>query len=86
MPNVQVRVAGADRAGIVAEVTGILAEQGFNILELDSDVAGDSERPVYIMNIQGYCDLTVESVEGSLAGLAAQGISVDVSPVDVFIG
>jgi glycine cleavage system transcriptional repressor len=86
VPNVQVRVAGADRAGIVAEVTGILAEQGFNILELDSDVAGDSERPVYIMNIQGYCDQTVESVEGSLAGLAAQGISVDVSPVDVFIG
>lgn len=86
VPNVQVRVAGADRAGIVAEVTATLAEQGFNILELDSDVAGDSARPVYIMNIQGYCERTVEALEQALAGLAAEGISVDVSPVDVFIG
>ena len=85
-PNVQVRVAGADRAGIVAEVTGILADQGFNILELESDVAGSSERPVYIMNIQGYCERTLEDLEVSLSGLAGQGISVDVSPIEILIG
>jgi len=86
VPNLQVRVAGADRAGIVADVTEILAEQGFNILELESDVAGDAERPLYIMNIQGYCDHTLESLEEALSGLAAKGISVDVAPIDVLIG
>lgn len=86
MPNVQVRVTGADRAGIVADVTEILAEQGFNILELDSDVAGERERPVYIMNIQGYSDRTIESLADALVPMAARGVSVDVSPVDVLIG
>lgn len=86
VPNIQVRVAGADRAGIVADVTERLADQGFNILELESDVAGDPERPVYIMNIQGYCDHTLESLEQALSGLSAQGISVDVAPIDVLIG
>ncbi|MGQ9660320.1 MAG: glycine cleavage system protein R [Thermochromatium sp.] len=86
VPNVQVRVTGADRAGIVADVTEILAEQGFNILELDSDVAGRPERPVYIMNIQGYSDRTIEALAAALAPLVARGVSVDVSPIDVLIG
>ncbi len=86
VPNIQVRVAGADRAGIVADVTEILAELGFNILELESDVAGDTRAPLYIMNIQGYCDRTLESMELALAPLGERGISVDVSPVDVLIG
>jgi glycine cleavage system transcriptional repressor len=86
VPNIQVRVAGADRAGIVADVTQILAEQGFNILELESDVAGDESKPVYIMNIQGYCERTLDSLEQSLSGLAAKGISADVAPVEVLIG
>jgi glycine cleavage system transcriptional repressor len=52
VPNFQVRVNGADRAGIVAKVTGTLAKCGFNILELESDVVGDSEKPVYIMTMR----------------------------------
>lgn len=40
VPNIQVTVSGADRAGIVAQVTGALAAAGFNILDLESDVAG----------------------------------------------
>lgn len=86
VPNVQVRVTGADRAGIVAEVTCALAETGFNILELESDVAGAAERPVYIMNIQGYSDETIEALQEAVAGLAKEGISVDVSPVETLIG
>ena len=64
VPNIQVRVSGADRAGIVAKVTGALAKTGFNILELESDVAGSEERPVYIMCIQGYADATIETLIG----------------------
>ncbi|MBK1720992.1 glycine cleavage system protein R [Thiocystis violacea] len=86
MPNYQVRVMGADRAGIVADVTEILAEQGFNILELESDVAGDREHPLYIMNIQGYSGVTLEALRDSFSALSKRGVSVDVSPVDVLIG
>jgi glycine cleavage system transcriptional repressor len=86
VPNLQVRVFGADRAGIVADVTEVLADQGFNILELESDVAGDAQRPVYIMNIQGYCERTIEEVQAALSALSTQGVSVDVAPVDILIG
>ena len=86
VPNIQVRVAGADRAGIVAQVTGALAATGFNILELESDVAGAVDKPVYIMNIQGYSDATVETLEVAVSALADEGISVDISPVETLIG
>jgi glycine cleavage system transcriptional repressor len=86
VPNIQVRVWGADRAGIVAQVTGALAATGFNILELESDVAGSAERPVYLMNIQGYSEVTLEDLKGSVAGLAAEGIDIDVSPVETLVG
>jgi len=86
VPNIQVRVTGADRAGIVAEVTGALARIGFNILELESDVAGDPKRPVYLMNIQGYSDQSLEILQAAVAGLSAGGILVDISAVDTLIG
>ena len=86
VPNVQVRVMGADRAGIVSAVTSALASIGFNILELESDVAGDAGSPVYIMNIQGCSEATVEALRESVAGLKGQGIAVDISPVETFIG
>lgn len=86
VPNLQVRVAGADRSGIVADVTGALAEAGFNILELESDVAGDEQRPVYIMNIQGYSEETVETLQAAVARLVDEGIAVDISSVETLIG
>jgi glycine cleavage system transcriptional repressor len=84
VPNLQVRVNGADRAGIVAQVTGALADTGFNILELESDVAGSQETPFYIMNIQGYTDATLEQVEQALQALG--DIDVSVSPIETLIG
>ncbi len=86
VPNIQVRVHGADRPGIVAQIASALAGTRFNILELESDVAGAENNPVYIMNIQGYCDATLEAVEEALRHLAAQGIEVDVSSVETLIG
>lgn len=86
MPNYQVRVNGADRAGIVARVTGALAECGFNILELDSDVVGSERQPVYIMTIQGYTEATLEALETALEPLKAQDIDVHVSPIETLIG
>jgi glycine cleavage system transcriptional repressor len=83
-PNVQVRVNGADRAGIVAQVAGALAERGFNILELESDVAGTEEKPVYVMYIQGFCDCPIEDLERSVSALGE--LNVDVSPIETLIG
>ena len=84
VPNIQLRVAGADRAGIVAQVTGVLAEQGCNILELESDVAGSSAQPVYIMHIQGYSEQPLETLEAALDNLG--DIDVNVSSIETLIG
>ena len=83
-PNVQVRVNGADRAGLVAQIAGALAEKGFNILELESDVAGTEENPVYVMYIQGFCDCPIEDLERAVTVLGE--LNVDVSPIETLIG
>ena len=86
VPNIQVVVSGADRAGIVADVTGALAEAGFNILDLESDVAGSEEQPVYIMQIAGVADVELETLEQSLSALRASGVDVRVTPIETLIG
>lgn len=83
IPNVRVRVNGADRTGIVADVTGALLDQGFNILELDSDVAGDSDNPLYIMTIEGYSERPLETLTRAVEGL---GVNASVSPIETLIG
>ncbi|WP_337954763.1 hypothetical protein [Sedimenticola selenatireducens] len=47
-------------------------------------MAGSSERPVYIMHIQGYADLPLESLEAALDNLG--DIDVRVSPIETLIG
>ena len=86
VPNIQVRVMGADRPGIVAKVTGLLAEQGFNILELESDVAGTESNPVYIMNIQGYAECALETLQQAVDSLGEEGMNISVSPIETLIG
>lgn len=86
VPNIQVTVSGADRAGIVAQVTAVLAEAGLNILDLESDVAGTRDRPVYIMQIAGVADVSVESIERALQGLREGGVDVNVGAVETYIG
>lgn len=86
VPNIQVTVTGADRAGIVAQVTGALAQAGFNILDLESDVAGTAQRPVYIMQISGVAEVPVEAVESALEPLRRDGVDVNVSAIETYIG
>ena len=86
VPNIQVTVRGADRAGIVAQVTGALADSGFNILDLESDVAGTAEKPVYIMQIAGVADVPVEAVEQALEPLRNDGVDVNVNAIETYIG
>jgi glycine cleavage system transcriptional repressor len=85
-PNLIVRVSGADRAGIVARVTGALAEAGFNILDLESDVAGSRENPVYIMQIVGISETPLEELEAAVNGMRDEGIEVNISPLETLVG
>jgi glycine cleavage system transcriptional repressor len=85
-PNVQVTVYGADRPGIVAQATAALAAAGFNILDLNTDVAGTTERPIYIMLIDGYAAGGVDVVERVIAPLRSGGIEVRVTALDAMIG
>ncbi len=74
------------RPGIVAQVTGALADAGFNILELESDVAGSEADPVYIMTIQGFAETTLEQLQAALARLGDEAIEVNISPIETLIG
>lgn len=85
-PNLIVRVSGADRAGIVVKVTGALAKVGFNILDLESDVAGSAEKPVYLMQIAGVADFPMEDMDKAVDGLREEGIEVNISPIETLVG
>ena len=86
IPEVRVTVFGADRSGIVAQVTGALAEAGFNILDLESDVAGTEEEPIYIMHIEGTAAEGEESLRSALDVVCRDGIEARVETIETLIG
>jgi len=86
-PEVRITVYGADRAGIVADITGTLAEKGFNILNLESDVGGTPENSIYVMNIEGVAKQGIEVIEETLQKLAQEkGLETQLEPIDTLIG
>ena len=85
-PNVRVVVHGADRAGIVAEVTGALARAGLNILDLDSEVGGTEAQPIYIMLLQGFVAGGATALEPVLADVRKSGVEVHITSIDTLIG
>ena len=85
-PDVSITVYGADRAGIVARVTGVLAEAGLHILELESDVAGSRENPIYVMHIEGYAGEGIDVLRSALKEVEHDGVEVNLEAVDTMIG
>ena len=85
IPDICVSVYCADRPGIVAEVTRVLQQQNFHILDLESDVAGTDEKPIYIMHIEGKAQSNVDLLEKELEQLRKDGIDVKVSPIDTLV-
>ncbi len=85
-PNARIAVHGADRPGIVAQVTHALADAGFNILDLDSDVGGTAARPIYIMTIDGHAPGGIEALERALVPVRQSGVEVRVAPIDTLVG
>lgn len=87
LPDVRISVYGADCPGIVAEVTGALAEEGLNILNLETDVGGAEEEAVYIMNIEGSAAKGIAGLEKALARLADEkNLETRISQIDTLIG
>ena len=86
VPNITVRVNGADQAGIVASVTTALSETGFNILDLTSDVAGSDNEPVYIMMIEGYSEKSYEELQQAVDKVIMPDVDVTVSPIEMMVG
>ena len=86
-PDVRVSIHGADQAGIVARATGALSEAGLNILNLESDVGGTPDRPVYIMHIEGVANKGLDILGKTLQTLSRENnVVARMSPMDTMIG
>lgn len=86
--DVQITVYGADRLGIVADVTGALAEAGLNILDLESEVAGSENEPLYILQIEGEASQGISALESALERLKeqfSQPLDVHIRPLETMI-
>jgi len=86
VPDVRITVYGADRSGIVAKVTGALAEAGFDITDLESDVAGTETKPIYIMQMEGVAREGVEALQSALDVVTAEGIEAKLTTIETLIG
>lgn len=86
LPDVRITVFGADRAGIVAKVTQALANAGLNILNLESDVAGTPEQPIYIMHVEGQAQRGPEPLRAAVEAVARDGVQAHLQQIDTVIG
>lgn len=87
IPDVRISVYGSDRVGIVSKVTRVLADAGLNVLDLESDVAGDSDKPIYILHIEGEASQGIKSIESALQAVKdEEGIDAELIEIDTLIG
>jgi len=86
IPDVRVIVSGADREGIVAQVTRLLFEAGMDILDLNSDVAGSAQNPIYIMQIEGIASQGVDLIKKAIQSIKSDDIDIQVQTIDTIVG
>jgi len=79
-PDVNITVYGADRSGIVAEVAGVLANAGLNIIDLETAMAGTEDKPIYIMTIEGQATQGVDALNEA-AKTISDGIELNIVPI-----
>lgn len=80
-PSYSLRVHGADRPGIVAAITGVVARHGANIVDLGTRL-GDG---LYILmvELQLPSEASAVGLEAELQGAAGElGVDVHLSPID----
>jgi len=87
VPDVRISVFGADRAGIVSKVTNALSGAGLHILNLESDVGGTAQQPIYVMHIEGQAREGVEALRSALAVVqAGDDIEAKLYPIETMVG
>lgn len=87
IPDVRISVHGADRAGIVAKVTSALAEAGLDILDLESDVGGSRQAPIYVMHIEGIAREGVPALRAALdVVMRDEGVRAQIHAIDTLVG
>ena len=80
-PDVHITVYGADRTGIVAQVTSLLADAGLNIIDLETAVAGSAEQPIYIMSIEGHAQQGIDALQQAIKNLT-DDIEISLTEID----
>jgi glycine cleavage system transcriptional repressor len=86
-PDVRISIHGADQAGIVARATDVLHKAGLNILNLESDVGGSSESPIYVMHIEGIAGKGFNALEQALKLLIRENdLVARMTPIDTMVG
>ena len=79
-PDVNITVYGADRSGIVAEVTSILAEAGLNIIDLETAIAGTKDKPIYIMTMEGQALQGVDALTEAAKNIS-RAVELNIVPI-----
>jgi glycine cleavage system transcriptional repressor len=85
-PNVRISVYGSDRSGIMAHITGTLAKAGLDIYDLESDVGGSDDKPIYIMFIEGRTTNGIDALRASLESGASDDIETHIEEIETVIG
>jgi glycine cleavage system transcriptional repressor len=78
-PSHVVSVYGADHPGIVREVSTALAERGVNITDLQTQLVGTVERPLYVMMLEVDAAAADPAELESALGMTGERAQVDIS-------
>ena len=85
MPRFSLSAVGVDRPGIVAAVSGALADAGGNVVDLSTHLVGAPEAPMYVMTLRvtlpGHPDPEA-AAERVRASAEALGVHCSVRPDD----
>jgi glycine cleavage system transcriptional repressor len=69
-PDVRISIHCAGQIGIVTHATDVLNKAGLNILNLELDLGGSQENPLYVIPIEGVAGKGFNLEEKSLQVLA----------------
>jgi glycine cleavage system transcriptional repressor len=79
-------VYGADRPGIVCRVTQELADRNVNVTDLNTQVVGSKERPVYVMVLEADIPdgFDMKGLEAELEKLRKElNVSISIRPIEM---
>jgi len=86
IPDVSITVSCSDHAGLVAQVTNTLYDAGLDILDLNSDVAGTTSKPIYIFQIDGQAKNGIDALKKAIDPFKDQGIDISLSEIETLVG